>query len=364
MSKRILITAGGTGGHIYPALSLAQQLRRQSDSIELLFVGGKLVDNRFFSQQDYPFKSIDCGKLALKNPFTLGSNIIKMGKGILQSRRILQQYSPDLVVGFGSYHTFPILLASHLASIPFILHEANSIPGKVNRLLSKYARTTGIFFPETAARLRGPVLPVKMPLREGYQYGCCSKAEAREALGLDPSLQTVLIFGGSQGAHALNEICSDVLCSLRKNGWQVFHIMGHGENVQYYQKKYNKAGLKCYVKDFEQRMNLAWKAADFAIARAGAGTIAEAIEFEVPALLIPYPYATDRHQEKNADFLCQTMGGGVNLAEKEASAEHLSRILNAEFFCSQKREQKAQAIRQNKSQFQWKELSQLVLEYL
>lgn len=361
MTKRLLITVGGTGGHIYPALSLAQQIRKKLPSTHLLFVGGMLAENRFFEKQPFDVRSVECGKLILNHPVSFASNLFKMTKGVVQSRQLIKQYVPDLVVGFGSYHTFPLLLASYFASIPFILHEANSIPGKVNRLLSRFSQATGVFFPESASALRGNILSVKMPLREEYHYNCCSKEAARLELGLESSLQTVLVFGGSQGAHTLNSKCCDVLSKYTPKDWQILHIAGHGEKRDSILSSYHQAGIKCLVKTFEDRMNLAWKAADFAIVRAGAGTIAEAIEFEVPTLLIPYPFATDQHQEKNADFLA-TIGGGVRLNENELI--RLPNVLIELFFQHEKLNIMQKAIRDYFRQAKWKDLSELVIQEL
>lgn len=363
MNKRVLITAGGTGGHIYPAISLAEQLMQTTPGIELFFAGGKLADNRFFARQTYPFQSIDCGKFTGKNPLSLGMNLINIGRGFCQSRNIIKKFSPDLVVGFGSYHTFPLLLAACLSSIPFILHEANSVAGRVNRFLSKYAKATGIYLPQSAGQLQGRVLPVKIPLRKDFHYGCCTMEEARKELGLDLSLPTLLIFGGSQGARTLNERCAQACAQISSNSWQILHLTGYSEEGKSIRQTYEKAGIPHCVKPFEQRMNLAWKAADMAIARAGAGTIAEAIEFEVPALLIPYPHATDNHQDKNADFLIQTVKGGMKLSESEASAAYIASILERWFNGSELARMR-QAIRAHKNESQWKELADLVLEEL
>jgi UDP-N-acetylglucosamine--N-acetylmuramyl-(pentapeptide) pyrophosphoryl-undecaprenol N-acetylglucosamine transferase len=364
MKKRVIITAGGTGGHIYPAISLAQQLTDKSSSVELLFVGGKLNENRFFSAHPYASKSIDCGQVIVKNPLRFVKNIYSMCRGIEQSRRIIQQFSPDLIVGFGSYHTFPLLFAARLASIPFILHEANSIAGKVNRYLSKYAKVTGIYFPQSASLLRGPVLPIKIPLRKEFYYQCCTKEEARSALGLDPLLPTLLVFGGSQGARKLNALCSEASVQIKSKKWQIFHVTGHSDDWKQIQRMYQDAALPHCVKSFENQMNLAWKAADLAIVRAGAGTVAEAVEFEVPSILVPFPHATDLHQDKNADFLSQIVGGGVKLKESACTSIQIVNILNRWLDDSHVFESMRQAIHSYKKNYQWKELSHLVLEEL
>lgn len=154
LKKKVLIAAGGTGGHIYPALALARKLSAQP-GIEVVFAGGNLDRNRYFDQGAYPFHSIASGTFSSRNPLKIARSLGRIGQGLWQSHRAIAKFRPDLAVGFGSYYTFPTLVAALLHRIPVVLHEANSIPGKVNRMLSKYALVTGIHFPETAGLMGG-----------------------------------------------------------------------------------------------------------------------------------------------------------------------------------------------------------------
>lgn len=300
--KKVLIAAGGTGGHIYPALALSKQLSLHSE-FEVAFVGGNLAQNRYFDSSSL-VHSISCGSFTSKNPFKLGLALGKIAKGLWQSHRLISTYRPDVAVGFGSYYTFPALLAALLNNVPVILHEANSVPGKVNRLLSRYVEVTGIHFPATAVQMKGKTALVGMPLRPGFKKGSVAVAEARAYFGLEDK-PTLLIFGGSQGAEAINR----TVMGLNLN-FQFIHLTGPTKKVHY-------NGQKTCVKEFETRMDLAWAAADCAICRAGAGTISEAIEYEVPLLLIPFPRAADNHQELNADFMVDTVGGAEKLLERD-----------------------------------------------
>lgn len=330
MQKKILITVGGTGGHVYPALSLAQQLKKSNPALDILFAGGNLIANRYFEHGAFPYSNIACASFTKKNPLSLLKAFFTIGKGFFQSRKILKNFKPDLVIGFGSYYTLPALLAAKVFRSPFILHEANSIPGKVNRLMSPYAIMTGVHFPIAASKLKGNIVEVGIPLRTGFKQGSHSKAEAKKYFQLDPESpkKTLLIFGGSQGAAALNRIVANTLSqgSLNEH-FQVIHLTGAKDQTDFFSALYQQKKIEFCVKDYESRMELAWQAADLAICRAGAGTIAEEMEFEVPALLVPYPYAADRHQDYNAKFMSETVRGALMCREKDLSAPLLEKLL-------------------------------------
>lgn len=365
MSKKILITVGGTGGHIFPAVALGKQLIQHSPGTSLLYVGGNLGSNPYFERSLFSHKSVSCATFKRKNPFSLLQTFGKIAWGVSQSYKILKDFDPDLVVGFGSYYTLPVLIASKLQAIPFILHEANSVPGKVNRLLSKYAAVTGIHFPETAEMLKGKTCEVGLPLRPGYRLNTCSKAQARLYFGLDPNRQTLLVFGGSQGAVNLNRLISKAITqhqAFKTEEWQVIHIVGDMNFEQIIADEYFKIGLKACVKTFEPCMDLAWQAADMSVARAGAGTIAEQLEFEIPGILIPYPHATDNHQEKNANFLSKQVKGSVTCLESQLTPQDLSKILQS--LSKEKRNTMSESMKAYKKQHRPKEFYNLIQEAL
>jgi UDP-N-acetylglucosamine--N-acetylmuramyl-(pentapeptide) pyrophosphoryl-undecaprenol N-acetylglucosamine transferase len=323
--KKILITAGGTGGHIYPALALARQFEHDP-AISVLFVGGNLETNPYFDRARYPYKSISCGPIVLKNPLKILKNMTALLKGFFQARQAIQEFKPDLVIGFGSYHTAPVLLAAKMQGVPFLLHEANAIPGKVVRFFAKHAKAVGVHFTEAKKHLIGKVLEVRLPLREGYQKDFVSKIEARKYFNLEPEKTTLLVFGGSQGAKAINHLFSEAILKHFKSSFkeiQILHFTGDLEEAEKLQKSYQDHAVTACVKKFESRMDYALQAADLMISRAGAGTIAEQTEFEVAGLFIPYPFAADQHQDKNAAFVVDH-GGGVVLSEGTLTPSKLS----------------------------------------
>jgi len=330
MSKKVVITVGGTGGHVYPAIALARQLIHEDPSIQLLFIGGGLSQNRYFDQKTFSFLEIACSTLSKNQLRRFFQGIGKISKGLWQSYRYLKKFKPHLVVGFGSYHTLPLLAATKLSGIPMILHEQNSVPGKVNRFFSRSAVTTGVYFPQSAQFFKGRTEIVGMPLREGYQNLNLSKSAAKSLYQLDPQRLTLLVFGGSQGAQSVNTLFSESIRFLPTEitqGIQILHFTGETANLEEIQKRYHDQGILAVVKTFEPQMDLAWRAADLMISRAGAGTIAEALAFEVPGILIPYPHAMDNHQEKNADFMVDTVKGAIKLSEKGLSPSQLAHVI-------------------------------------
>ena len=313
MGKRILISTGGTGGHVYPAMALAKQLMDDNPLNQVLFIGGGLSTNRYFNNHCFKFHTVTAAYLSQKSPLNFLKAVFSIGKGIVESFFIIRKFKPDVAIGFGSYYSFPPLIAAKFCSIPLVLHEANSIPGKVNRLLSRWAIAVGVHFPKTIDLLKGNCIEVGMPLREGFKKGITSSTDARAYFGLNPTLKTLLVFGGSQGASAINKKIVGALLNIKDI--QVIHIAGNELEAKELRQDYIQANIKASVKGFENNMELAWQAADVVICRSGACTIAELFEFEVPSILIPYPKAADNHQKFNAQFIEEQVKGGLLLKE-------------------------------------------------
>lgn len=325
ISKKVLITAGGTGGHVYPAQALAGQLLKHVSPSDILFVAAGLAKNRHFESHRYSFQEISSAPLFSRNPLKIGKGVVNLFKGIHQSTAILKAYRPGVVVGFGSYYTVPILIAAKWLNIPIILHEANSVPGRANQWLAPFADHIAIHFPSTSSYFKKKSIEVGLPLREGYHVNAVRKEEALAHYGLSLHQKTLLICGGSQGARAINRLIEGCLPLLKSLSLQVIHLTGDVGKAQELKLLYASHQISACVKAFEHQMQFAWGAADGFVGRSGASTIAESIEFEVPGILIPYPYATDRHQEKNADFLVETVQSGWKLLEPTVTAERLGK---------------------------------------
>lgn len=326
-TQRIIIAAGGTGGHLFPAQALAQQLQQYSSPSDILFVSGGLGKNRYFDRDKFLFKEISSSPLISKNPFKCIKGMACLIKGIKDSVTVIKKHRPDIVVGFGSYYTIPVLIAAKWLKIPIVLHEANSIPGRANLWLSPLAHCVGVHFPSTASSFKCKTFEVGLPLREGYQKEKVDRLSSLAYFGLSSKMKTLLIFGGSQGAKAINDQIEKCIPQLTSLSFQIIHLTGDEKKTEILRKIYEKSQIPACVKSFETQMQMAWRAADAFIGRSGASTIAESIEFEVPGILIPYPHATDNHQEKNADFLVETVKSARKLLESELDSDKLLQTL-------------------------------------
>ena len=370
-TKKVLLATGGTGGHLFPAEGLAEQLCREASSsqeceFDILFAGMGLDSNRFFSHSLFKKVAISSATFSFRNPIRFFVGLKRIIIGFLQSCKLLRSFNPDAVIGFGSYHVFPILLAAKVLRFPIILHEANSTPGRVNRFFADSAAFTGVYFPGAASLLKGRVLETDMPLRKGYCLTLGCKEKARELLSLKSDCFTLLVFGGSQGAQTINQVVEKLIDTyLKGKEIQVIHFTGNEDVTEKLVKIYKENGICAYVKTFDLRMDVAMQAADLLVSRAGASSIAEQVEMELPGILIPYPYAKDQHQEKNAEFMSGKVSGAVKIKEESFNCERLINELDS--FLGNKQEKlnrMQQAIKEYKKKVTYKGFYFLVNEWL
>ncbi|QVL58250.1 MAG: undecaprenyldiphospho-muramoylpentapeptide beta-N-acetylglucosaminyltransferase [Simkaniaceae bacterium] len=328
----IIIAAGGTGGHLFPAQALALELIQKHPDIRITFIGAGLKKNPYFKKDLFPFVDIQSGTPFRKQPLHIIKALLKISQGIANCFKFMGKKKPDLIVGFGSYHTFPAIYAAKLKKIPIIIFESNALPGRVNRFCSKWAKVSAIQFSHASEYLKSKSVCVQMPLLKKEEG--VSKKEARAYFGLEEEKLTFLIFGGSQGAQSINRFICGALEPLIQNGiqFQVIHIVGNPERAGKLEEVYKKNQISASVKVFEEKMEYAWAAADLNISRAGSATLAELIEFTVPSILIPYPFGTENHQSKNAAFVTDEIKGAVTLEEKGLRgvilAEAIMRLLD------------------------------------
>lgn len=322
MSKRLLFAAGGTGGHLFPAETLAKALLEKIPTLDIHFAAHGLSTNKRF-KQEFPFTDIQAASIK-KNPLTWCTTAYALTSGLFQAIKLLRAKKPDLVVGFGSYHTAPITAAAALLGVPFVLFESNSTPGQVIRHFSKRARWTGIYFPECEERLQGNLRLVHMPLRHTFKREKQpTREEAARYYGLDPTKKTVLIFGGSQGARRINELMFQAYPLVTTENLQYLHFTGSADLHSPY--------AHGVVKPFEERMEMAYALGDLVISRSGAATIAELQAFDLPAIFIPYPNAADNHQEKNGRFVENVLRRALVIREADCTGERLAHAIDNYF---------------------------------
>jgi UDP-N-acetylglucosamine--N-acetylmuramyl-(pentapeptide) pyrophosphoryl-undecaprenol N-acetylglucosamine transferase len=288
---KVLIATGGTGGHLFPAQQLAALLENAPENAQVRFAGHGLRTSSFFNRE-IPFDEIASSGSLKKWPALL--------KGFWQSLQLIYRFKPDVVVGFGSFHSFPVLLAAIILGKKIVLFEANCSLGKVNRFFAPFAKKVAFQFPISHSNA------VYVPLLPWAK----KKEVAKAVYGHDQF--TILVFGGSQGAAFINQTFCKA-AKLLKFPFQVIHFTGQESlSIQY--------DVPAVVKPFEENMAAAYEAADLVVCRCGAGTTAELIRFNKPSVVIPYPYAHD-HQRKNGEFLKE---GTRLLLQKEATPERLA----------------------------------------
>lgn len=323
MTHRVVIAAGGSGGHVIPAQVVAEGLSLENVAISFAACG--LLSNPFFDRAKWTYADIPSASPSLRKGLTAGPKILQ---GIVRAYRHLRNVRPSLVVGFGSYHSLPVLAAATALRIPIVLYTADAIPGRAVRCFAPFARWTGCFFAEASTHLRGKAHIVDLPLRSSFARHT-TKEDGCRFFDLPLSRPIILVLGGSQGAKALNEKIPEAMAFVSPLP-NVIHLCGQGGDVEAIGKAYKETGVEARVRAFEPQMHYAFAAADAVIARSGASAIAEIEAFSRPALYIPYPHAMDDHQRKNAE-LAAARGTAIvvdeNRADPRAIAASVQRLL-------------------------------------
>lgn len=303
-NKHYLVSGGGTGGHIFPALSIANEIRRRYPEAEILFVGaeGRMEMERV-PAAGYEIKGLPvCGfdrKHLLRNVKVL----FKLWKSIRLAKKILKDFKPDIAIGVGGYASGPMLKAAQKKGIPTLLQEQNSYAGVTNKLLAKNAKRICVayegmerFFPEDKIVLTGN------PVRRNLLECNATQEEARKAMGIDPEKATILIIGGSLGARTVNE---SIIGGLEKLGAAADDVQVVWQTGKFYDQQCKEALAESGVKNviqmpFISNMDMAYRAADLVISRAGASSISELQLLGKPSILVPSPNVAEDHQTKNA----------------------------------------------------------------
>ncbi len=317
--RRVAIACGGTGGHLFPGLAVAEQLFERGADVTLL-VSAKDVDQRALQhERRFEIVTLPAVGFALSRavPF-----VLEAVRSFRLARAAFRAARPDVFLSMGGFTSAPPAFAARSLGVPVALHEANAIPGRANRWLARFAQRRYVHFPESAARLAGGACDVVgMPVRSQFQ--AADPGSCRLALGLDPQRPVLLVMGGSQGARALNQAVCAAAPDLARHvpGLQFLHVTGR-EDEAATRAAYAASGLAACVRPFLTEMELALGAADATVSRAGASSIAECAAVRVPGLLVPYPHAADNHQAANARSL-ELAGAATVLNQAQLSAESL-----------------------------------------
>jgi UDP-N-acetylglucosamine--N-acetylmuramyl-(pentapeptide) pyrophosphoryl-undecaprenol N-acetylglucosamine transferase len=331
---RILISGGGTGGHIYPALAIANAWMEKHPDSEILFVGAQgKMEMQKVPEAGYSIKGLPVAGLQRKLTLANLSFPIKLWRSLRMASRIVKEFNPHLVVGVGGYASGPVLYAAQNKGIPTLLQEQNSYAGLTNKLLAKKAAKICVaypemdrFFPKEKLKLTGN------PVRKDLLDLAGKREQGIQVFGLDPIRKTILVLGGSLGARTLNLAMLKHMEDLEKEGYQVLWQSG-----KFYFKDMEvaleKAGLThIHLREFIREMDLAYAAADVIVSRAGALSVSELCLVGKPVIFIPSPNVAEDHQTKNANA-CVKQGAAVLLADADAVAkfkEYIDDLLQQE----------------------------------
>ncbi len=335
---KIIITGGGTGGHIYPGISLARELQKRDKKNEIVFIGSNRgMESEIIPREGFQFFSLKVMGIKREICFDNISTLVLFFKSLFTSYKLIKNIKPDLVIGTGGYVSGSIALISSLLGIPTFIHEQNAIPGITNQFLSFTSRAVFISVPESRQYFwkKNKIVCLGNPVREEVWQG--NKENLIKEMGMDRSKKTILVFGGSKGANVINTTFLNCLELINKSfwiNWQVLIISGK-EDYQNIEEIIENANHKknIFILPYLYKIGDAYDLADLVICRSGATTVAELTARGLPAILIPYPYATGDHQLYNAQYLEKRDSAIVipqnELSEKRFSSE-ISKLIEDE----------------------------------
>ncbi|MDJ0987760.1 MAG: undecaprenyldiphospho-muramoylpentapeptide beta-N-acetylglucosaminyltransferase [Desulfobacterales bacterium] len=336
---RIVIAGGGTGGHLFPGLAIAQEFMARNKDNTVVFVStGNPLERSVLSQTDFRLESVTAEGIKGRGMWNQAKSALKIPKGIIEALRILKSVNPDLTLGLGSYSAGPVVVGAWLLRTKIVLHEQNILPGITNRILARFADRIYVSFDDTKAqfaphKIRLTGNPVRKELLNHHNG---------EAVAPGDDKFCVLIVGGSQGAHRINTTMIEALSHLtQKEGLYFIHQTGSGDE-QMVAEAYERENVAAKVQSFFRQMGPLYRQADLIICRAGATTVAEVTAMGKAVIFIPFPFAADDHQTLNAATLV-AKGAAEMVHEKELQADALAQKI--EFYASSPQALEAMALK-------------------
>jgi UDP-N-acetylglucosamine--N-acetylmuramyl-(pentapeptide) pyrophosphoryl-undecaprenol N-acetylglucosamine transferase len=317
---KMLLAGGGTGGHLFPAVALAEQLLREHPEAEVLFVGTRQgIESRILPRLGFPLRTIDISGFVGKGLGAKLALLPRLIRSLAQSRAVVRDFDPDVVVGVGGYAAGPVLAAARLLRYPALIHEQNARPGLTNRILAPWVDRVCLSFEDTAeAFKRVPTVVTGNPVRTALVH----------SHALSEGMPTLLIFGGSRGARAINDAVLDTLPELEsmRGRIRLLHQTGD-EDLERVRAGYRAVGWDDEgVVSFIEDMAAAYRQAHLVLCRAGATTLAELTACGRAAILVPYPHAAGDHQTDNARALAER-GAALLLPQSELTPQRLGQLL-------------------------------------
>jgi UDP-N-acetylglucosamine--N-acetylmuramyl-(pentapeptide) pyrophosphoryl-undecaprenol N-acetylglucosamine transferase len=322
---RLIITGGGTGGHLFPGIALATGMRERFAGCRVMFIGTpRQLDRETLAGYDFEQAAIKCMGLKGMGLRHRMQSIVQLPAAMFEAAGIIRKFGPDLAFGVGGYVTGPVLAAARMKGCPVCIHEQNSVPGLANRILAAIADRIFVSIPGSYPFAAKKTVITGNPVRREII------AAAEEGKKKAPGRFTILVLGGSQGAHRVNTLVAEAAALIRApSGTEIKWMHQTGKkDVNQVKSRYQTLGSDAKVSDFFRDMACLYRQADLVISRAGATTLAELSVMGLPALLIPYPFAADDHQHKNARYYAEG-GAAVILPEDELNAGKLAAEVTA-----------------------------------
>lgn len=342
MCMKIIVSGGGTGGHIYPALALIRKMKELDSGLEVLYIGTeKGLERKIVEKEGLPFKAIEISGFKRSLSPENFKTIYRFFKSVSDSKKIVKEFQPDVVIGTGGYVCGPIVYAAAKLGVPTLIHEQNSVAGVANKFLARYVDKIAICFDEAASDFpENKVVMTGNP--RGEEVVGLGKSNVLESYGLSANQPTLLIFGGSRGALKLNRSLIEAYTEFAEKPYQVLVVTGevHFEQVK---SEIDALGIQSpnvSVQPFVYNMPEIYANVDVVLGRSGATTIAEITALGIPSILVPSPYVTNDHQTKNARSLIQH-GAAIALTEEELNGETLIKATDELMLDPVKREEMA-----------------------
>ncbi len=319
----VLMTCGGTGGHIYPAIAIADKIKEHHPDANILFIGTKKgMENNLVPAAGYDIKGIDAAGLDRHNMLNNVHTIHTVIKGAKEAVAIMKEFQPDVAIGTGGYVTGIVIMQASRMGVPCYIHEQNAVVGVTNKMLEHYAKKIFISFESSASQFRHPENTVLTgnPIRNAFKV--LEKAECRQALGFSEDEKIILVFGGSLGAEIINRAAFKLSCKIAQDGIKLIFVTGkryYDEVLSWYEDVGGVPGstvLMAYADNMPQLMC----ASDLAVSRAGAIAVSEITACGKPSILIPSPNVTNNHQYHNAKAVADS-GAAMLLEEKNIIAD-------------------------------------------
>lgn len=318
---RVIIAGGGTGGHIYPGVAVAKEFQRRDPSTEVVFVGTVHgLEVKIIPREGFRLEFIEIAGLKNVSFMSRLKTLLMLPGSFLQARSLIRRIEPDIVIGVGGYSSGPVLLVAAWMGLPTLIIEPNALPGFTNRRLARFIDRAAVTFEVTRPYFAGKAVVTGNPVRQEFQQ--LPKKERTDCFHL-------LIFGGSQGAHAINVAMVEALSALssQKARLSITHQTGE-KDLEMVKQGYEKMGWEADVRPFLHEMAREFERADVVISRAGATTVAELTAAGKAAILVPFPFAADDHQRKNAEALAEA-GAAKMILQQDLTGERLAREIKS-----------------------------------